>query len=188
MTALAVSLPAPLPAARDGARTGAAPHHAPARQGTQAAVLPGVASGSLVHTLAGEQRVEALRAGAILTDSQGRLHSLRQRITLRPARAQLVRIAPGALDLRARLDRDLLVGAAQEILFDDWRTRLLHGGAAPVPARRLCDDMLIAAETAMAPELHVLVTARRVLLRVNGLHVLSCDPALAARLKATRTA
>jgi len=177
MPALTISLPAPLPAAATTAHPGRTQALPPV------AVLPGFAIGSLVRTLCGDLPVEALEAGMPLIDSQGRLHSLRRRLALRPARTQMVRITPGALDMSARLDRDLLVGAAQKVLFDDWRIQLLHGGAAPVPARRLCDDMLITLETVRDTTLHVLVTDRQAVLRVNGLRMLSCDRALARALQ-----
>ncbi len=177
MPALTISLPAPLPAAATAARPGRTQALPPV------AVLPGFATGSLVRTLCGDLPVEALEAGMPLIDSQGRLHSLRRRIALRPTRAQLVRIAPGALDMSARLDRDLLVGAAQKVLFDDWRIQLVHGGATPVPARHLCDDMLITPENVRDATLHVLVTDHLAVLRVNGLRMLSSDRALARALK-----
>lgn len=174
MPSSAVSLAAPLPNPAHAQRA--------TLRSRSAALLPGFAPGSLLRTLQGETPIETLGAGSVAIDSHGRLHSLRARIALRVERALMVRILPGALDLRARLDRDLLVGAGQELMMEDWRTRLLHAGPAPVPARQLCDDALILGRVLGHVTLHVPVTDVPVVLLVNGLAVLSCGRDRAARL------
>lgn len=176
MHASIITLAPPLPA------TLVAPPASRPGAGTEPVALPGIGTGALVRTLGGDKPVETLEPGATLVDSAGRVHSLLRRITLQPARTQVVRIAPGALDLRGRLDRALVVGAAQAVQFDDWRTQLVHGGAAFVPARSLCDDMLIAAEDCADTMLHVLVTRQRAVIVVNGVRMLSATRAQAARL------
>lgn len=178
MHASIITLAPPLPA------TLAAPLETPPHAAKEPVGLPGIGTGALVRTLGGDKPVETLEPGATLVDSAGRVHSLLRRITLQPARARVVRIAPGALDLRGRLDRALVVGAAQAVQFDDWRTQLVHGGAAFVPAPSLCDDTLIAAEVCTDVVLHVLVTRQRAVIMVNGVRMLSATPAQAARLGA----
>ncbi|NYS23485.1 Hint domain-containing protein [Rhodobacteraceae bacterium 2376] len=156
MPVQSISLPRPLPAeapcAKAGRRTGFAP-------------------GTLVRTLAGDRPIDSLLAGDTLIDATGRITVLRGRQMQRLARAELVRIAPGALDPAARLDRDLLVGAQQEILHEDWRTRLLADGPAAVAAWRLVDDALITRESRRDAVLWSLVLDRPAVLRVNGLRV-----------------
>ncbi len=176
MHASIVTLAPPLPATLAKAPT------PPSYSDAGTVETPGIGAGALVRTLGGDRLVETLEPGTTLVDSDGRVHSLLRRITLQLSQARVVRIAPGALDLRGRLDRDLVVGAAQSVQFDDWRTQLVHGATAFVPASSLCDDMLIAAEDRADTVLHVLVTRQRAVIVVNGMRMLSATRTQAARL------
>lgn len=130
----------------------------------------GLVEGSIVMTLAGPRRVEALRPGDRVVTRSGalRLAELRVR-TL--ARARLVRVSASALAPDQPED-DILLAADQPILVRDWRARAMAGrDRAAIPAGRLADGEYIRAEARRNVRLFVPVFAQPAVIYAQGLEL-----------------
>lgn len=96
----------------------------------------GIARGTLILTLRGERRVEALKGGdRIITREHG--------VSVLRAATRVIgpacTIRTDSLG-RGRPDRDTIVSACQHLAVRDWRAEALFGAAAAiVPAHRLAD-------------------------------------------------
>lgn len=160
-----VTLPPP-PASRGAVPAGI--RRGTAQRRVARALLAGLASGTLVRTLTGTTPVERLLAGDTLIDADNQIVALRGRFVLRAEDSERIILHPGALEPGAGIDRTLVVGPDQQLVVDDWRMQLLHGGAAPVAAWRLEDGMMIRRIPADGAVLHVLQVDRPCWLRANG--------------------
>ncbi len=118
----------------------------------------GFAHGTRLRTVFGMRRVEDLKTGDLLLDTDSRVLELRTIRQITPAAGHLIQIDPSAFGLGlqpARLHDTLLVGAGQALGMRDWRTDILYGAAALVPAYRLVDDIHIHRSRATAPLLQL---------------------------------
>lgn len=102
--------------------------------------LTGFAAGTVISTAAGAMAVESLMAGDMLLSADGTSVPLRAISSGLSRKAQVVRIAPGAIGLCWN-GPELVVGPAQTLMLDNWRTRSLTGGRALTPAIELTCEL-----------------------------------------------
>lgn len=148
----------------------------PAHTRPDQAPAGGFAAGTMIRTLWGFVLVERLMAGDIIIDAAGALHSLRA-VTQRSVGADgVVDIDTCALR-HGELDATLSVAADQEVMFTDWRTRILGAaGAVPVAAHRLRDGVLVRYSRAQATQVFALQFDAAVVIVANGLHCRCIGP------------
>jgi len=104
----------------------------------------GLAEGTRVLTLRGEQPVQDLRPGdRIITRDAGA--QVLRRVSIRDlSGAAMTRLSPDSLGV-GRPGADILLAPGQRILLRDWRAKALYGQAqAMVPVSRLIDGQYIA--------------------------------------------
>lgn len=137
--------------------------------------VTGFATGSLIRTIFGPCRVEALMAGDLLLDATGQIVELRGIRKRRVQARDSIQLAPTVLGLGrtpGRLDRPLVVGAGQKLVMRDWRSEILFAKPAMTTARALVDGVHIRRGAAGHVTLHQLQLEQGCLLVVDGLQAL----------------
>lgn len=136
----------------------------------------GFAAATLIRTLWGIVPVERLMAGDVIIDAAGMLHSLRA-VTQRNVAANGVVDIDTCTLRHGELDGTLSVAADQEVMFTDWRTKILGAaGAVPVAAHRLRDGVLVRYSRAQATQVFALQFDTAVVIVANGLHCRCTGP------------
>lgn len=138
--------------------------------------IGGFAAGTMIRTLWGFVPVERLMAGDVIIDAAGTLHSLRA-VTQRSVGADGVVDIDTCTLRHGELDATLSVAADQEVMFTDWRTRILGAaGAVPVAANRLRDGVLVRYSRAQATRVFALQFDAAVIIIANGLRCRCAGP------------
>lgn len=130
--------------------------------------LTGFGAGTVISTASGAIPVESLMAGDMLLSADGTPVPLRAVSSGLSRRAQVVRIAPGALGLCWN-GPELVVGPAQTLMLDNWRTRSLTGGRALTPAIELTCELGVRLEPPHQARLYRLHCDAPVTIRAQGL-------------------
>lgn len=137
--------------------------------------VTGFATGSLIRTIFGPCRVEALMAGDLLLDATGQIVELRGIRRQRIAACNTVQLDAAALGLGrtpGRLDRPLVVGGGQKLVMRDWRSEILFAKPAMTTARALVDGVHIRRGAAGHVTLYQLQLEQDCILVADGLKAL----------------
>ena len=104
----------------------------------------GLGGTAVVRTIFGLSPVFRLKVGDVLLDTRNRISELRSIRMYRAKAADIVRLEPSAFGLGlapGRLNRALIVGAAQKLGICDWRTEILFSAPTLSAAARLVDSV-----------------------------------------------
>ena len=137
--------------------------------------VSGFAAGSLIRTIFGQRRVEALMAGDLLLDATGQIVELRGIRKRRVQARDSIQLDPTALGLGmapGRLDRPLVVGAGQKLAIRDWRSEILFAKPVLTTARALIDGVHIRRGAAGHVTLYQLQLEQDCILVADGLKAL----------------
>jgi len=134
--------------------------------------LPGLCTGTVVLTLAGERAIENLNPGdrIITRDGTRVLRAVRHRMQ----RAATMILVPASALGAQHPERDLLLAPDQQILVRDWQAMALEGVDQPlIRADRLRDAGCIRAETVADQNLFELEFDLPVVIYAGGLELAS---------------
>ncbi|MCC5992312.1 MAG: Hint domain-containing protein [Rhodobacteraceae bacterium] len=151
---------------------GASVQRKPASRG---GAVTGFAAGSLIRTIFGQCRVEALMAGDLLLDATGQIVELRGIRKRRVHARDSIQLDPTALGLGmapGRLDRPVVVGAGQKLAIRDWRSEILFARPAMTTARALVDGVHVRRGVAGHVTLYHLQLDQGCILLADGLQAL----------------
>ena len=140
----------------------------------------GLAQGTRVLTLAGEQTVETLKAGDRIVTRDAGAKTLRA-VTCRVLQdVRMARISPDSLGV-GRPGATVLVALDQRILLRDWRAKALYGQAqAMVPVARLIDGQYISEVRFASVSLYELLFDGQHVIYAEGLELASAPATVAA--------
>lgn len=149
-----------------------APDNCIAVVGAKIPNVAGLACGTTVMTLDGEQPVEHLTVGTRVITRDSGMAILRS-ITATETTVATVRIKAGSLG-HTRPDKNITVGPDTLVHIRDWRAKALFGAeVATVKARRLIDGEFISELPAATHMVYELTFDRQHILYADGLEVAS---------------